>query len=91
MQLVPTAGAARVTLLGGDPSPASGTARRLVVPAGVWQGARLAADIAAPRGWALLGCTMTPAWDERGFVLGERAALRREFPGATDWIHALTR
>ena len=82
-------GTARVTGLGGD---APGARRRsVVVPAGIWQGARLAARRPEPRGWALLSCTMTPAWEERGFVLGERGSLRREFPAAARWVRALTR
>jgi len=63
---------------------------QLVVPGGVWQGARIAPG-PNPRGWALLGCTLTPAWDEREFELGSRAALTREFPAAAGWIGALTR
>ena len=63
---------------------------QLVVPGGVWQGARIAPG-PNPRGWALLGCTLTPAWDEREFELGSRAALTREFPAAAGWIAALTR
>lgn len=59
------------------------------VASGTWQGARLVDG--AKRGWALLGCTVTPAWDERDFVLGERAALLREFPNAAQEIARLTR
>ena len=62
----------------------------LTVPGGVWQGARLKAG-AGPHGWALLSCTLRPAWDEKEFELGSRAALEREFPGAREWIGALTR
>ena len=82
------AGTARVTVLG--PELLAGQQPQLTVPGGVWQGARLL-PTGRQRGWALLGCTVTPAWDEREFELGSRAALLGEFPGAAGWIGALTR
>lgn len=88
VQLNATDGAVRVTLLGSE--LAAQQRPSLVVPGGVWQGARLAA-CASLRGWALLGCTLTPAWAEQEFELGSRAALEREFPGAAEWIRVLTR
>lgn len=60
---------------------------QLVVPGGVCQGARLAHGGA----WALLGCTLAPAWDDREFTLADRAALLVRYPAATDDIRALTR
>jgi predicted cupin superfamily sugar epimerase len=86
--LDPQGGAAVVTRLGIN--FAAGERPQLVVPRGVWQGARLAATPPAA-GWALIGCTLTPAWDERAFELGARAALLREFPAAAAWVAALTR
>ena len=88
VQLNPADGAVRVTRLAAD-LPGSDVPQ-LTVPPGTWQGARLAAG-ARPRGWALLGCTLTPAWSEQEFELGSRASLRREFPGAAEWIGVLTR
>ncbi len=83
LQLDPRTGVARVTLLG-----TSAGERKVVVRGGVWQGARLAK---AARGWALLQCTMTPAWDEAEFELGRRDELRRTFPAAAELIVAMTR
>jgi hypothetical protein len=86
---------ARLTTLGND--VLEGETPQLLVPAAVWQGARLIPDDAsrpatAPRkGWALLGCTLAPAWDDRDFELADRAALEREYPGAAALIGALTR
>jgi predicted cupin superfamily sugar epimerase len=86
---------ARLTTFGND--VLAGETPQLLVPAGVWQGARLAPSgedvtATAPRaGWALLGCTLAPAWDDKDFELADRAALEREFPGAAALIRALTR
>lgn len=87
VMLDPADGAVRVTRLGGE--VLAGETPQVVVPGGVWQGARLAAG--ATRGWALLSCTMAPAWDENEFELGKREALGREFPAAREKIVALTR
>ena len=69
---------------------------QLVVRGGAWQGARLSpeaapADGEARRGWALFGCTLVPAWDEKEFTLGRRGELVRLFPGQAERIVALTR
>jgi uncharacterized protein len=66
---------------------------QVVVPAGSWQGARIAprADGAKSHGWSLVGCTMTPGWDDVGFELAERARLLTEFPSYEREIFALTR
>lgn len=76
-----------VTRIGGG--VLAGEVPQLVVPGGAWQGARLAAG--GTHGWALLSCLMAPAWDEREFELGARAALEAEFPAARAQIGALTR
>jgi predicted cupin superfamily sugar epimerase len=82
----PAGGTLTSRVLGPDPCGAH--APHAVVPAGVWQGARL---LAANRGWALLGCTLSPAWDEREFELGARETLLRDFPLHAASIFALTR
>jgi hypothetical protein len=80
-------GAVRVAWMSGDVGGPD--VAQIVVPGGVWQGARLAAGVT--RGWALLGCTMAPAWTEQGFELGQKAELQRLFPTAAEQIAALTR
>lgn len=79
--------AARITRLGGD--LIAGEVPQLVVPAGAWQGARLAPGGA--RGWALFSCAMAPGWADGEAEFGARGALHREFPDAATWIEALTR
>jgi uncharacterized protein len=66
-----------------------GQVAQLIVPAGRWQGARLAPG--ATRGWALVSCTMSPGWAETGFALGKRAELLAAFPRNAASICALTR
>jgi predicted cupin superfamily sugar epimerase len=91
VQLDPATGELRVTRLGSEIF--RGDTPQCVVPGGVWQGARWASGSAAAgsAGYALLGCTMAPAWDEARFELGNRDALVGDFPAAKEWIRALTR
>jgi predicted cupin superfamily sugar epimerase len=57
------------------------------VPAGVWQGSRL-----APGGaWALMGTTMAPPFRFEEYQAGDRDALIAEWPGEAGRIRALTR
>jgi uncharacterized protein len=84
--LDPVAGSCRSIVLG--PDAGGPHVPQAVVPAGTWQGARLCPGA---RGWALFGCTVSPAWDEREFELGERGALLMEFAAHAERIRALTR
>ena len=84
--LEPLTGAVTITRLGHD--LAGGERPQLGVPRGVWQGARPAGRVA---GWSLVGCTLTPAWNDHDFELGTRDALLRDFPAAVEWVRALTR
>jgi hypothetical protein len=82
-----TSGDVEVTRLGGN--PLDGCRPQLIVESGNWQAARLIEG--GSRGWALVSCLMVPAWEERDFELGQRAALIRDFPTAQNQIEALTR
>lgn len=62
---------------------------QLTVPAGVWQGARLAPR--GKRGWALLGCTVCPGWDRAEFELADADLLCAAFPANDSWVRKLTR
>lgn len=95
VQLDPRDGSAKRVQLGPD---APVDSAQLIVPGKVWQGARLAglgdgtgAHATPSRGWALLGCMLAPAWDEREFTLGRRDELVRAFPQQATLIAALTR
>lgn len=77
-------GSHRVIVLGQD-YPA-GQLPFYVVPRGMWQGSCLA----NPDGWALMGATLAPAYDDDDFELGERATLSAQYPDARAWIERLT-
>jgi uncharacterized protein len=70
------------------PDLAVGQQPQLVVPAGVWQGARPTGPDGA---WSLVGTTMAPGFEPAMFELGEAAALRRDWPAAADRIGRLVR
>ncbi len=73
----------------GDPA---GMLPQALVPAGSWQGARLAGGphLPADRAWALVSCVVTPGFDFADFELGDRDALLAEFPRHGDLIRDLT-
>lgn len=88
--LDPVAGSGRSIVLGADVAHAHSP--HAIVPAGTWQGARIRPGAAGDaRGWALFGCTVSPAWDEREFELGRREDLLGMFPSHAAVIRALTR
>lgn len=58
---------------------------QVLVPAGVWQGARLHAG----GRWALMGCTVAPGFEFEDYEHGDRATLAAGWPAAADMIAAL--
>ncbi|HXD89099.1 MAG TPA: cupin domain-containing protein [Urbifossiella sp.] len=82
LQLWPD-GSGREVLIGSD--LAAGHVPQLVVPAGVWQGSRLDGD-----GFALVGCTMAPAFDYSGYRNAPRAELTAKWPAFAAQIAELT-
>lgn len=87
VQLDQRTGAAHVHRLGAD--VLAGDVPQLVVAGGMWQGAKLIDG--GRHGWALFGCTVTPAWLDSEFELGASADLLRDFPKHVRWVHELTR
>jgi len=63
-----------------------------LVPAGSWQGARLAGGphLPAQYAWALVSCVVTPGFDFADFELGEREALLGAYPAHAELIRELT-
>jgi len=73
LQLYPD-GTSAVLMIGTD--LAAGMRPQVLVPAGVWQGSRL-----APGGrFALLGTTMAPGFDPAGYEAGDIEALGAAYP-----------
>lgn len=60
---------------------------QVVVPRGVWQGARLVSG----GHYALLGCTVSPGFEYEDYESGSREVLTRAYPEAAELIRALTR
>ena len=63
-----------------------------LVPAGSWQGARLAGGphLPASRAWALVSCVVSPGFDYEDFELGERDALLAAYPRHAEIVTAFT-
>jgi predicted cupin superfamily sugar epimerase len=59
----------------------------IVVPAGTWFGATVAAD----HGYGLAGCTTAPAFEFADFELADPAALAETFPQHQEVVERLTR
>ena len=84
LQLWPD-GSGRRVLIGTDLQ--SGARPQVVVPGGVWQGARLVEGGA----WALLGCTVTPGFEFEDYESGTAADLMEEWREWSLFIRQLTR
>jgi uncharacterized protein len=87
VQMDPAVG--RVTTVRLGPDVLAGDQPQRWISSGVWQGARIAPG--GRRGWALAGCTVSPAWDQAEFELGNADALRLAFPGNDALVRELTR
>ena len=83
LQLQPD-GSGRVLILGSD--ILSGMRPQLVVPKGVWQGAR----VRPGGGFALMGATVSPGFEYRDYETGRSAELMRAYPEFRELIAALT-
>jgi predicted cupin superfamily sugar epimerase len=77
-----------VQLLGHDLE--AGQELQLLVPGGVWQGLRLSPGTAVRVGFALMGTTMAPGYDQSEFELGSREQLLDRYPHRFAEILALT-
>ena len=84
LQLYPDGSSAIFTL---GQNLQAGQQVQLVVPAGVWQGARLVGD----GKFALLGCTVTPGFDYADYRGGSYAELVDKWPQEAERIRRLTR
>ena len=85
------AGAQGAPQVPGAPEPRA-PEPQVLVPAGSWQGARLAGGphLPASRAWALASCIVTPGFDYEDFELGERAELLARYPLHAAIVEAFT-
>lgn len=76
----------------GAASAGAGPAPQALVPAGSWQGARLAGGphLPASRAWALVTCIVSPGFDYADFELGAREKLLADYPAHADLIRSFT-
>ncbi len=84
LQLYPDGRTAVFTL---GPDLAAGHHLQVMVPARVWQGARLIGT----GQWALLGCTVTPGFNYADYHNARFAELAAKWPAEAERIRALTR
>jgi predicted cupin superfamily sugar epimerase len=84
LQLSPD-GSGRILILGSD--ILHGIQPQVVVPRGVWQGARLLDD----GKFALLGTTVSPGFEFVDYESGRRNDLAKSYPQFRDLITALTK
>jgi len=84
LQLWPD-GSGRLVILGSD--ILRGVQPQVVVPRGVWQGARLFKN----GKFALLGTTVSPGFEFADYEYGQRDELVESYPQFREWIIALTK
>jgi predicted cupin superfamily sugar epimerase len=65
----------------------AGERPQVVVPRGVWQGARMINE----EGWALLGCTVSPGFEFADYRTAGREELIAKWPNEREMINRLTR
>ena len=75
-----------IVLIGTDLE--AGMRPQVVVPGGVWQGARLVPG--GSQGYALLGTTMAPGFTTSDYEAGEREVLTAAYPAWASHIERLT-
>jgi predicted cupin superfamily sugar epimerase len=78
-------GSCKVFILG--PDILNGMQPQVVVPKGIWQGARLLKS----GKFALLGTTVSPGFEFADYESGSRDELVKSYPQYREWIIALTK
>lgn len=70
---------------------ANGETPQVVVEGGVWQALRISANSTTKNGWALVGTTVSPAFEYTDFLIGKRSELKAKFPNLHPVIERFTR
>jgi predicted cupin superfamily sugar epimerase len=84
LQLWPD-GSGKILLLGSD--ILNGMQPQVVVPRGIWQGARLLKD----GNFALIGTTVSPGFEFMDYESGHSEELTKSYPNYREWITALAK
>lgn len=79
-------GTSKVIRLGND--LAQGETPQLLIPAGTWQGVRLATG---QKGYSLMGTSVSPGFEFADFELGDRKKLINQLPNLKSLIKTYTR
>lgn len=77
-------GSVKMSRLGNDIT--NGECLQHLIPAGNWQGARLAEG----GEWALLGMSVCPGYDEKDYEHADRDTLLKQYPAAKEEIMSMT-
>ncbi len=85
LHLIHPTGDLQILHLGADPD--EGQSLQIVIPAGCWFGACVAAEDS----YALVGCTVAPGFDFQDFELGKREELLQGYPQHQQIIDRLTK
>lgn len=70
---------------------ANGESPQVVVEGGVWQALRISDKSTTKNGWALVGTTVSPAFEYTDFLVGNRSELKAKFPDLHEVIERFTR
>jgi predicted cupin superfamily sugar epimerase len=69
----------------------NGDTPQVIVEGGVWQALRISEKSKTKHGWALVGTTVSPAFEYDDFTIGIRSELTNEFPHLSAVINRFTR
>lgn len=69
----------------------NGEIPQIVVEGGIWQALRISEKSKTKNGWALVGTTVSPAFEYTDFLIGKRSELKAKFPDLQVAIERFTR
>lgn len=69
----------------------NGEVPQIVVKGGVWQALRISENSKTKNGWALVGTTVSPAFEYDDFLIGKRSDLQSMFPHLRSFVEKFTR
>lgn len=70
---------------------ADGEVPQVIVEGGEWQALRISDSSKTRHGWALVGTTVSPAFEYDDFLVGKRSELKTKFPHLSSLVEKFTR